>query len=161
MVGSGYCSAVAVALTVLLTGVGPAAQPASAQGGDAPPCQTAVPYPDALNIVPPDASVAPSLGTLVGVWEGTTSIGVPNRLVVERIDGATATGVRLNGDGPNTRAFIMRFVAQASPEGRIEWLDGGARYSYVLGGDQNSVQGAREQPGAPSTTVMLRRCTWQ
>jgi hypothetical protein len=149
----------AATCSMLLSSLPLAVPTIAAQDGAAPPCTTAVPYPDALHITAPDSSVPAALSTLVGVWEGITNIGVPNRLVVERVDGATATGFRLNGDGPNTRGSIVRFVAQATPEGRIQWLDGDVRFSYVLGSDRSTVLGAREQAGSPITTVVLQRCT--
>jgi hypothetical protein len=158
-----------VALLAAITSLGvPPADPVRAQGGDPPPCTTAVAYPDSLNITAPDPGLAPELAALSGVWEGTwlsqRFAPVPARIVIERIDNSRADLVYAWGATGTGPPGVSRHTAQTAANGRLDWTTrapaGEIRWTLTLSGDRTSLAGWREAP-ADTQTATLTRCTWQ
>lgn len=104
--------------------------------------QVSTPMPPDVVVVDPDARLPADVRVLSGKWTGkwrglAGGQQQENSLIIERIEGNTATVIYSQGDHPRFPAFFQRTTAQVSP-GKIEFtlaLRNPASFKYELQSD--------------------------
>ncbi len=119
----------------------------------------ALPKPPDVAVTPPAPDLVPELAAFSGSWEGIWDGVLPSRLIVERIDAASARVVYIWGADPNGyfKAGYSRHNAKVLPGGKIEFGGSGRPYFvFTMSKDRTSISGERESQGRINTTTMKK-----
>jgi hypothetical protein len=95
------------------------------------------PLPEVVKVVPPSADVPPSVAVFSGTWTGKWNETLDHTLVVERIEGRTATLIYSWGDSSQGgRGGYSRVSGEIDEKGALRAiLRSGADVTYRYSGD--------------------------
>lgn len=130
--------------------------PAAPDSGSnvAPACTIDTPFPPDLKITPAPADLPPELSAFSGVWEGTWDFGLPARIAVTQISGASAVIYYSYGATAHLRGGFDRYDAQVLPGNRLDLRGGQLRFTFAMRDDLQAITGADPQ----GSRIQLTRC---
>ncbi len=107
------------------------------------PVRVVTPLPRNLKVTPPEPGTTKDIAGLSGIWVGHWDGGSASTLVVEKIEGSSATVVYSWGENPDfkLKAGFKHLQGRINPDGSLYINLGGPEILYKLSADQKHLSG--------------------